>query len=78
MPVYEYRCRTCDTRFDLRRSVADADTSATCPSGHDDSRRLLSVFAAGGRSGGPAPAAAGVGGTGGGGCCGGGCGCGPG
>ena len=70
MPVYEYRCCTCDARFDLRRALGEADAEATSPQGHADSRRLLSVFAAGGRSTGPAAA--------GGGCCGGGCGCGPG
>ncbi|MCU4184878.1 zinc ribbon domain-containing protein [Acidiferrimicrobium sp. IK] len=75
MPVYEYRCQTCDTRFDLRRAVAEADRPAPCPSGHADSRRLLSVFAAGGRTSAASPA---LGGGGGGGCCGGGCGCGPG
>ena len=76
MPVYEYRCGTCDTRFDLRRAVGEADAEATCPQGHAETRRLLSVFAAGGRSTGPAPVGTGAGG--GGRCCGGGCGCGPG
>jgi putative FmdB family regulatory protein len=78
MPVYEYRCRTCDTRFDARRSAADADGPAVCPDGHSDSRRLLSAFAAGGRSAGPARAGVGGVGGGGGGCCGGSCGCGAG
>jgi putative FmdB family regulatory protein len=46
MALYEYRCRTCDTRFELRRPMADADAPAPCPRGHEDAARLLSVFAA--------------------------------
>jgi putative FmdB family regulatory protein len=46
MPLYEYRCRTCDDTFELRRSVEDANAPATCPDGHSDAVRLLSVFAA--------------------------------
>ena len=45
MPLYEYRCRECDARFELRRSFADADAHASCPTGHDDAVRLLPVFA---------------------------------
>lgn len=75
MPLYEYRCEICDVRFELRRSVSESGASATCPNGHDHTRRLLSVFATAGRSGpGPALGQAPVGG--GGGCCGGACGCG--
>ena len=44
MPYYEFRCRTCDERFELRRSMFDADARATCPSGHDDVARLLPAF----------------------------------
>lgn len=67
MPTYEYRCRTCDTRFELRRAIDEADAPASCPQGHEGARRLLSVFAAGGTATAPAG-----GGHGGGGCCGGG------
>ena len=71
MPTYEYRCLTCDERFEQRTSFATAD-EASCPNGHAEVKRLLSTFAkvgagAGGAST-PAPS--------GGGCCGGGCGCG--
>lgn len=75
MPVYEYRCGVCDTRFELRRSVQDADGAVRCPDGHAGSRRLLSVFAAGGRSE-PSTPGAGRAPSGGGGCCAGSCGCG--
>lgn len=59
MPLYEYRCKSCDTRFEARRSMADADEPVACPDGHEGAQRLLAVFAATGRAGGgasPAPA----------------------
>lgn len=68
MATYEYRCRACGATFEQRRSMTEADVAATCPDGHTDTTRLLSVFAATGRAG-DAPAT-------GGGCCGGACGCG--
>lgn len=71
MPIYEYRCSTCDAHFELRRSAEQSGAPATCPQGHS-ARRVLSVFAAVGRSGAagaaPAPAPAGGG-------CGAGCAC---
>jgi putative FmdB family regulatory protein len=74
MPRYEYRCRTCDESFELRRSMADAGEPAPCTQGHLDSVRLLSVFAsvgaASGSSAAPAPSAPRTGGG-----CGSGCGC---
>lgn len=59
MPLYEYRCRTCDETFERRRPMSEASDPAECPSGHVDSLRLLSVFANVGAtsSGSPAPAA---------------------
>ena len=59
MPLYEYVCRVCDTRFEARRSMSDAAAPISCPAGHPDTTRLLSVFASVGRSasGGPRPAA---------------------
>jgi putative FmdB family regulatory protein len=74
MPVYEYLCRTCDTRFEARRSMTESAAPIDCPDGHADTTRLLSVFASVGRSvgaaGGSAPVAAPVGGG-----CGPGCAC---
>lgn len=76
MATYEFRCRACGATFEQRRAMADADAPATCPEGHSDTTRLLSVFAStsgsstGGASSMPAPP------MGGGGCCGGSCGCG--
>jgi putative FmdB family regulatory protein len=60
VPLYEYRCRTCDATFEARRPMAESNAPATCPEGHDDAVRLLSVFAsvgaATGSGGGPSPA----------------------
>jgi putative FmdB family regulatory protein len=52
MPVYEYQCRTCDSRFEARRPMSEATSPIKCPDGHDNTTRLLSVFASVGRSGG--------------------------
>ena len=50
MPTYEFRCRTCDSVFEERRPMSEASAPATCPSGHPDAVKLLSVFAStGGR-----------------------------
>ncbi|MEQ8437191.1 MAG: zinc ribbon domain-containing protein [Ilumatobacter fluminis] len=74
MPTYEFRCRTCDDTFEVRRPMSRSGDPATCPDGHDDTARLLSVFArTGSSSSGPMPVSAMPAG---GGCCGGGCGCG--
>jgi putative FmdB family regulatory protein len=69
--TYEFRCRACGATFEESRPMANADLPATCPDGHVDTTRLLSVFAATGAAS-QAPAAP----SGGGGCCGGACGCG--
>ncbi|MFJ2741214.1 zinc ribbon domain-containing protein [Streptomyces sp. NPDC087440] len=68
MPRYEYRCRPCDTTFELNRPMAQSSDPASCPQGHTDTVKLLSAVAVGGTSSAPAG-----GGGGGGGCCGGGC-----
>jgi putative FmdB family regulatory protein len=56
MPVYEYLCRTCDTRFEARRPMSEAGAPIPCPGGHEDTARLLSVFASVGKSTEPRPA----------------------
>ena len=73
MPLYEFKCRTCDDTFEVRRPMSEAGDPATCPQGHDGAVRLLSVFASVGaqrrlRPGCLPPRATGGG-------CGGGCGC---
>jgi putative FmdB family regulatory protein len=48
MAVYEYRCRTCDDLFEVRRPMSESDAPAACPQGHAETVRLLSVFASAG------------------------------
>lgn len=52
MAVYEYRCRTCDDLFEVRRPMSESDAPTDCPAGHADTVRLLSVFASAGVAGG--------------------------
>ncbi|MGO9781599.1 MAG: FmdB family zinc ribbon protein [Streptosporangiaceae bacterium] len=70
MPRYEYRCRACGSTFEVTRPMSESAAPCTCPDGHEDTVKLLSTVAVGGRSAGAAPAPSG------GGCCGGACGCG--
>ncbi|MDD7966769.1 FmdB family zinc ribbon protein [Actinomycetospora lemnae] len=69
MPRYEFRCRTCASTFEVDRPMSASSDPAACPSGHDDTVKLLTTVGLGGRSG-STPAMAP---SGGGGCCGGGC-----
>jgi putative FmdB family regulatory protein len=73
MALYDYRCRTCDERFEVERPMTADVTTTPCPDGHLDTVRVLSVFATTGGGGATRPAL--TGGGGGGGCCGGACGC---
>ena len=44
MPIYDYRCRECDERFD--ELARNPDVQVACPAcGTPDAERLLSVFA---------------------------------
>lgn len=50
MPIYEYRCRDCQTQFETLVSSTAVD-SANCPScGADEPKRLMSVIAGMGAS----------------------------
>ena len=68
MPLYEYVCDRCDTRFEELRASNRMDEPAKCPAGHPASHRVLSTFAALTRDGIGEPAPVGGGGCGGGGC----------
>ena len=47
MPVYEYRCKTCENQFEALRPMWQADAPTPCPSCRgQETMRLLSVFAA--------------------------------
>ena len=76
VPRYEFRCRACGDTFLVTRPMSESGAPAACPQGHDDTVKLLSTVAVGGRASGPGSGPAPSGGGGGGGCCGGGCGCG--
>ena len=73
MPLYEYRCAECETKFEKLSSFEAADRNVVCPHcGGTHPRRLISVFATFSSS---SDVTGGV--TGGGGCgCGGACSCG--
>jgi putative FmdB family regulatory protein len=49
MPLYEYFCRACNAKFELLRSMSRSEEPASCPRGHANAARTLSVFAAVGR-----------------------------
>ncbi len=75
MPLYEYFCPDCRTKFTALRSMKEADTVIACETCEGERpSRVLSTFAIHGKSGGSAVAemesASSTGG-----CCGGACGC---
>jgi putative FmdB family regulatory protein len=73
MPLYEYYCPKCTTKFELLRPMSRADEAGTCPKGHTGGTRTLSVFAAVSKGTDGAPQTMMGGGCA---CGGGGCGCG--
>ena len=46
MPLYEYYCRECKSKFELLRPMSGVGEPATCTRGHEGAERVLSVFAA--------------------------------
>lgn len=54
MPIYDYRCKTCQAVYEVRRSMSEADRPSTCPAGHVGADRLLPVFATTGSATAPA------------------------
>ena len=72
MPVYEYYCRACATKFEKLRPMQAATEASECPAGHPGAVRTLSVFAAFTRGADGAPEPVSMGGCG----CGGACACG--
>ena len=52
MPIYEYCCLDCQTRFELRRPISEADIPAECTQCHGQhTERAISSFFAMSRSG---------------------------
>ena len=76
MPIYEYLCNDCDTRFE--KIVLNKQQEIACPKCASKKASLqLSVFATanGSSNGASAKSSTSFSGGGGGSCCGGGCGC---
>lgn len=78
MPMYEYGCLACNSRFDRLRRMDQTDADVVCPRCHSEQvQRRLSTFAAHSRdAAGVSAAATAPVASSGGGCCGGSCGCG--
>ena len=45
MPIYEYACPKCKSRFELLRPMSRADEAAACPHCRSKAQRVLSTFA---------------------------------
>jgi putative FmdB family regulatory protein len=46
MPVYEYLCKNCKSKFELMRSMGQYEDDANCPRCDGPAKKLLSVFTA--------------------------------
>ncbi|MFP3976117.1 MAG: zinc ribbon domain-containing protein [Dehalococcoidia bacterium] len=44
MPIYEYVCPNCKLKFEMLRTMSQADAVATCPECSTGSRRVPSTF----------------------------------
>jgi len=74
MPIYEYVCEDCDTRFE--RIVLNKQQEIACPKCASNNASIqLSIFATSHGAANGSPAKTSFNGGGGGSCCGGGCGC---
>jgi putative FmdB family regulatory protein len=72
MPIYEYVCDNCETRFE--KIVINKQQEISCPKCESKKATIqLSVFSSVGANGSSSPSS--FSGGGGGGCCGGSCGC---
>jgi putative FmdB family regulatory protein len=45
MPLYEYVCSKCKSRFELLRGMNQADAGALCPCCNSKAEKVLSSFA---------------------------------
>ncbi len=51
MPIYEYRCESCESHFDVLQRIGDDEKKLTCPEcGHDKVEKQFSAFATSGGS----------------------------
>lgn len=44
MPIYEFQCPKCKTKFELLRPLSRAEEGAECPSCKSPAKRMLSTF----------------------------------
>ena len=44
MPIYEYLCAECATKFEQMRPLSQSDKTAECPRCHKPARRKMSLF----------------------------------
>ena len=45
MPIYEYECGSCDTKFEQFRAISGDDKDVKCPNcGKRNARRIVSRF----------------------------------
>ena len=52
MPLYEYECLDCETRFDALRGMSEADDPISCPQCESqETQRMISLFSAVGDQG---------------------------
>lgn len=45
MPIYEYVCSDCETKFELLRPMSRANEDVPCPHCQQKAERILSTFA---------------------------------
>lgn len=45
MPIYEYFCPKCKSKFELLRPMSQANEKVACPNCHEPAERALSRFA---------------------------------
>jgi putative FmdB family regulatory protein len=44
MPIYEYICTECDSKFELLRPLSQSDQEVPCPHCQQPARRKMSTF----------------------------------
>jgi putative FmdB family regulatory protein len=48
MPIYEYRCQSCDHKFEMLRNIRDNDNDVECPECHErQAERRISLSSLG-------------------------------
>lgn len=45
MPIYEYFCLKCESKFELLRPISQAEEGAECPDCQGQAQRAISAFA---------------------------------